>query len=83
MTYCMLTTVDNPYDPSENFGDWYRWDCGHGYNTCGMLARFQYTSDQFTDEENNYEIERAIDTIIKNDPLNRWKKIKKTTSEPA
>lgn len=83
MTYCMLTTVDNPYDPSENFGDWYRWDCDHGYNTCGMLARFQYTSDQFTDEENNYEIERAIDTIIKNDPLNRWKKIKKTTSESA
>lgn len=77
MTHCALTTVDNPYDPFDQFDDWYRFDTDKGYNTCGILARFQYTSDQFTDEENAYEIERAIDTIIANDPLNRWKKVKK------
>ena len=78
MTHCALTTVDNPYDPFDQFDDWYRFDTDKGYNTCGILARFQYTSDQFTDEENAYEIERAIDTIIVNDPLNRWKKVKRS-----
>ena len=78
MTHCALTTVDNPYDPFDQFDDWYRFDADKGYNTCGILARFQYTSDQFTEEENAYEIERAIDTIIANDPLNRWKKVKKS-----
>lgn len=78
MTHCALTTVDNPYDPFDQFDDWYRFDTDKGYNTCGILARFQYTSDQFTDEENAYEIERAIDTIIANDPLNRWKKVKRS-----
>ena len=78
MTHCALTTVDNPYDPFDQFDDWYRFDTDKGYNTCGILARFQYTSDQFTDEENAYEIERAIDAIIANDPLNRWKKVKRS-----
>lgn len=43
-----------------------------------MLARFAYTSDELTDNENAFEIEKAIDTIIKNDILNVYKKVKKT-----
>ena len=77
MVNCAITTVDNPYDPFDQFDEWYRFDTDHGYDSCGMLARFQYTSDQFTDAENAYEIERAIDYIIENDPLNRYKKIKR------
>ena len=61
---CAITTFDNPYDPFDEFDDWYRFDMDRGYNSCGVLARFLYTSDQFTDEENAYETERAIDYII-------------------
>lgn len=49
---CAITTFDNPYDPFDEFDDWYRFDMDRGYNSCGVLARFLYTSDQFTDEEN-------------------------------
>lgn len=38
--------------------------------------RLAETSSQFTDNENAYEIERAIDKIVANDPLNIYKKFK-------
>lgn len=72
---CRLTTFDNPYDPFEDFINWYLYDCMHGYNTCGYLARFSNTSDNFTNEENNKENEKAIDEIIKFDLLNIYKKV--------
>ena len=78
MTRCFITTVDNPYDPCDQFDQWYRFDCDHGYNSCGLLARIAYTSSQLTDNENAYEIELAIDQIIKSDPLNLYRKVKKT-----
>lgn len=72
-----ITTFDNPYDPFENFDEWFLFDTEKGYNTCAYLARIARTSDQFSDEENENEIERAIDEIIKYDFRNIYKKIKK------
>lgn len=74
---CALTTFDNPYDPIEQFDDWYRFDMDKGYSTCCYLARIARTSDQLTDAENDREVERAIDEIIKYDPFNIYKKIKR------
>ena len=74
---CALTTFDNPYDPIEQFDDWYRFDMDKGYSTCCYLARIARTSDQLTDAENDREVERAIDEIIKYDPFNVYKKIKR------
>lgn len=74
----MLTTVDNPYDPFTRFNDWLMFDIEKGYNSCAYLARIANTSSQFTDEENEEETERAIDEIIKYDPFNLYRKIKKT-----
>lgn len=59
-----LTTSDNPYDPVENFDDWFNFDTQKGYNSCQYLARIAKTSDQLSDFENEQEIERAIDEII-------------------
>lgn len=75
---CMLTTFDNPYDPFTQFQKWYMFDCLHGYNSSAYLARIARTSDELTDEENEQEIERAIDEIIKYDFMNVYKKIYKS-----
>ena len=73
----MLTTVDNPFDPFDNFSSWYMFDVESGYNSCAYLARIAKTSEQFTDLENEEEIERAIDEIIKYDFMNMYVKVKR------
>lgn len=73
----MLTTVDNPFDPFDNFKSWYMFDVENGYNSCSYLARIAKTSEQFTDLENEEEIERAIDEIIEYDFKNIYVKVKK------
>lgn len=72
-----LTTVDNPFNPFDDFTSWFLFDQEKGYNTCGLLARFAKTSDQFSDEEDDLEIERAIDEILSIDCLGLYEKIKK------
>ena len=73
----MLSTVDNPYDPFDNFSSWYMFDVESGYNSCAYLARIAKTSEQFTDTENDEEIERAIDEIIQYDFRNIYVKVKR------
>ena len=50
---CALTTLDNPYNPFEQFSDGFLFDVEKGYNTCAYLDRIAHTSDQFSEEENN------------------------------
>ena len=77
MKVCMLTTNDNPFDPFEQFNEWFLFDSKNNYNSCGYLARIARTSDQFTDLENDEEIERAIDEIIKYDFRNIYVKVQR------
>lgn len=70
-----ITTIDNPFNPFEQFKEWFQFDTEKGYNTCSYLARIAHTSDSLSDKEYNDEIERAIDEIIKYDPLNIYKKV--------
>ena len=72
---CMLTTIDNPFDPFEQFTSWFLFDVEKGYNTCAKLARIAKLSDENTDQENDAETERAMDEIIKYDFLNIYKKV--------
>lgn len=79
MAKCALTTFDNPYDPFNQFDAWFQFDSDKGYNSCGYLDRIARTSDQLSEEENDQEIERAIDEIIKYDFMNIYKKVTNQT----
>ena len=83
MAKYMLTTNDNPFDPYNQFDSWFMFDVDKGYNSCAYLDRIARTSDQLSDEENDQEIERAIDEIIKYDFLNIYKKVKRTKRNTA
>ena len=76
---CMLTTVDNPFDPFEQFTSWFMFDEEKGYHTCSYLGRIARTSDQLSEEENELENELAIDEILKYDFRNIYKKVVQKT----
>lgn len=60
----MLSTSDNPYNPFNQFEEWYAYDTTHGYNTLSYLARIALTSNELTEEENQKIIDQAVDEII-------------------
>ena len=83
MNDCRLTTFDNPFDPFEQFTSWFLFDVEKGYNTCSYLARIAKLSDEMSQQEEDEEVERAIDEIIKYDFMNIYKKVRKQDSTPS
>lgn len=82
MKVSMLTTIDNPYDPFDDFDNWFLFDITKGYNTCGILARIALTSDQLSIEENNRAVDDAINDIVRLDFRNIYKKNTYDVPEP-
>lgn len=78
MEYAYLTTIDNPYDPYDEFDQWFAFDTEKGYNSCGLLERIARTSDDLPPEDNRIEINEAVDQIVLMDPLGIYKKVVKT-----
>ena len=86
-TEVMLTTFDNPYDPFDEFVQWFLFDIEHNYNTCSRLARIaklvrgDRDSEELSIVEDKEETERAIDEIINNDFLNIYKKVTRNSDK--
>lgn len=76
-TTYMLSTKDNPFNPFTEWDEWYMYDVDHGWNSNEILSRIATTSSYFTEGENDYEIERAIDQIVAIDPLQMYIKVSK------
>jgi len=70
-----LTSVNNPWNPFDQFKRWYLFEMTEGYDACGMLARVERTSPEFTEEENHAEHERAIAAILASDFTNSYKRV--------
>lgn len=79
---CTLTTIDNPYDPFEQFTEWLMFDKEKDYDTCEYLARIVQPklTDDMTQQEENAVIESAIDEIIMINPLGIYKKVWRNTT---
>lgn len=69
MRVSMLTTVDNPYNPFDEYNKWFMWDLRSGYNSPGLLARVVKTSSDLSDADQEKAVEDAIDEIIELNPL--------------
>lgn len=71
----MLTTIDNPFNPFEDFDKWYAWDESHGYHTCAVVARMLQSSRSFSDEDQARDLEAAIDQIVELNITGTYKKL--------
>ena len=71
----LLTTIDNPYDPFEQFTLWLLFDKEQGYNTVDYIGRIIQLSPEMSRKEEEEAYDRAVDTIIANDFLNIYKRV--------
>ena len=76
---CALTTFDNPYNPFDQFNEWYLLEVEKGYNTCSHMARLANLTDDMTQKEIDEENERVIDKLIEYDFMNIYKKVWRNT----
>lgn len=77
----MLTTIDNPFDPFEQFTSWFMFDVEKGYNTCGRLMRIAKVSEDMSEVEKDNAIDEAMETLIKYDFLDIYKKVERPVEE--
>lgn len=78
----MLSTIDNPYDPTTQYDLWEQYDAQKGYNTPAFLARVAYTASELSEADQDLALEHAIDEIITENVLGIYKKIPYTESSP-
>lgn len=71
----MLTTIDNPFDPFDQFDSWLMFDIEKGYNTSGKLMRIAKVSDDMSQVEYDKAVDLAMETLIKYDFLDIYKKV--------
>jgi DNA-binding SARP family transcriptional activator len=73
------TTIDNPFNPFDDFDSWFMFDVEKGYYTSSKLARLTHLTDDMTEKEENEEVERAVDRLIEIDPLDIYIKVTRET----
>lgn len=71
----MLTTVDNPFNPFNQYDEWLAYDEGHAYHTNSLLARIVLSSEELSEADQNVARENAIDEIILENVLGIYRKV--------
>ena len=69
---CMLTTIDNPFNPFTQWDEWQKLDRDQGYYTNEYLARVAATDDLNTNEQNDRATRAAMEEIVMYNPTGLW-----------
>lgn len=77
----MLTTVDNPHDPFDDYDSWYAWDSRYGYHTPEFLARIANVSVETSETDQAQAIEDAIDEIVKENVTGMYRKVTREVAD--
>lgn len=75
MAVHMLTTIDNPFNPSTEWEAWFAFDESSGYKTTAFLARVVRTSYELSDADQSLAIEEAIDEIVRENVNGMYTKV--------
>ena len=77
----MLSTIDNPHSPFDDFPAWLAYDVSSGYNTLGFLGRLTTTSDELSDSDYDLAVEQTIDEIVRENVMGVHIKVEKEFDE--
>ena len=75
MATYMLTTVDNPYHPGDEFDEWAAFDSRAGYHTLAYLARIVNSSNDLSEADQQLAIQLAVDEIARENVLGIYRKV--------
>lgn len=81
MKVSMLTTIDNPHDPFEDYDAWYAYDTRAGHHTVSFLSRVATLSDELSEADWNLAVDAAIDEIVNENVSGLYRKITKEVAE--
>lgn len=79
----MLSTVDNPFNPFDDFTSWYMFDCEKGHNTSSRIARIANIDSEMTQKEVEEERIRAMDLIFRHDFEDKYIKVFENQAKPT
>lgn len=79
----MLTTLDNPFDPFDDYKAWHMFDCEKGHNTSSRIARIAQLNSEMTQKEEEEEMDRVMDLIIKYDAEDKYIKVQEKQTATA
>lgn len=71
----MLTTLDNPFDPFNDFASWFSYDLEKGHHTASRIARIAQIDSEMSQKEVDAEMDRAMDLIVKYDFEDKYIKV--------
>ena len=70
----MLTTIDNPYSPRDDYSKWLQWDQDNDYCTSELLASFMPDNINDLDDEDFKNVyDSVVNEIMQTDVLNIYK----------
>ena len=75
----MLSTVDNPFNPFNDFDSWWLFDKEKGYDSCERLARLLNVTEDMSSIEQEKERIRAIDRLIELDFTDTFIRVTRNT----
>lgn len=81
MKVAMLSTIDNPYSPFDDYDSWHAYDVQAGYYTAEFLGRLVHTSYEVSEANFHNNIELIIDEIVKENVLGIYIKVEKEILE--
>ena len=79
---CMLSTVNNPYNPFTEFHKWYKFDQVYEEGCAQYLAKVCLADDEMLPADYDEEVERAIDEIIEMNPRKIYIKVVHEEEDP-
>ena len=77
MQMSMLTTVDNPFSPFDEYPEWLAFDVRRGYNSISLLARVTIMSSDLSEADQSDAIELAINEIVEQNVSGMHRKVTK------
>lgn len=82
MRVAMLTTVDNPFDPFDQYDEWFAYDARLGYDTGSVVARLTLWSEDLSLADQLEADERAIDELVKTNVTGVYRKVVRELPDP-